>query len=245
MPSKTNWKDYITFSRKERNGIFILLLLILLLCIAPNFFPSHKNNIPVIDLSLQKQLDSLLANKHEDENGNYTSLSGSEETAGAYSSSAEIKLSLFYFDPNTLSAEGFQKLGLPQRNINTIINYRNKGGHFRKPGDIKKIYGLQESIADKLIPYIQIKNSSGNFLYDDKVNKPGGKQYQKEKYHTININTASEEEWKSLPGIGDVLSKRIVKFRNSIGGFTSVNDVAKTYGLADSTFQKIKPWLEF
>jgi DNA uptake protein ComE-like DNA-binding protein len=46
-----------------------------------------------------------------------------------------------------------------------------------------------------------------------------------------------------LPGIGDVLSKRIVKFRNSIHGFKSIDDIKKTYGLSDSTFQIILPYL--
>ena len=59
----------------------------------------------------------------------------------------------------------------------------------------------------------------------------------------LNVNTATEEEWKALPGIGDVLSKRIVKFRTKLKGFISVQQVGQTYGLADSVFQKILPYL--
>ena len=149
------------------------------------------------------------------------------------------------FDPNTLSEEGFQKLGLPQRNITTILHYREKGGKFRRPEDIKKIYGLNEDISNQLIPFIKI-NGEGNKNFNDDKPSTLNETYAsspKEKYHTIKINTATEEEWKSLPGIGDVLSKRIVKFRTSIGGFKSVDDIGRTYGLPDSTFQKIKPYL--
>lgn len=242
MMSNNNWKEYISFSRRERNGIIVLLIIIFLLCIAPHFLPSSEKNIPVIDLALQKRLDSILPdNIYERGNERYTTNENNDKQI--YEADDIPQLHLFYFDPNTINKEDLEKLGLPQRNINTILNYRNKGGQFRKPEDIKKIYGLQPSLADKLIPYIQIKNSSNNFPQDEKKYESKPDQYSKEKYHTIDINTATEEEWKSLPGIGDVLSKRIVKFRNSMGGFTSVNDVAKTYGLSDSTFQKIKPWL--
>ena len=59
----------------------------------------------------------------------------------------------------------------------------------------------------------------------------------------INVNAARAEDLKALPGIGDVLSERIVRFRNKLGKFSSVEEVGKTYGLPDSTFQKIKPYL--
>ena len=57
------------------------------------------------------------------------------------------------------------------------------------------------------------------------------------------INSATVDEWKAFPGVGDVLANRIVKFRNSMGGFKSVEQVAKTYGLSDSVFQVIRPYL--
>ncbi|MDP9042953.1 MAG: helix-hairpin-helix domain-containing protein, partial [Bacteroidota bacterium] len=46
-----------------------------------------------------------------------------------------------------------------------------------------------------------------------------------------------------LPGIGAKLASRIVHFREKLGGFYHVNQVGETYGLPDSTFQKIKPFL--
>jgi len=47
-----------------------------------------------------------------------------------------------------------------------------------------------------------------------------------------------------LPGIGSKLAARIVNFRDKLGGFYSVDQVGETYGLADSTFQKIKGSLQ-
>src|SRR5690606_38365709 len=62
----------------------------------------------------------------------------------------------FSFDPNTLLADGWQKLGLSERQIRNIINYRQRGGVFRKKGDLEKMYTLTESDYLRLEPYIQI-----------------------------------------------------------------------------------------
>ncbi|WP_369668949.1 ComEA family DNA-binding protein, partial [Enterococcus faecium] len=53
----------------------------------------------------------------------------------------------------------------------------------------------------------------------------------------MNINTASDSDWEALPGIGKVLAARIIRFRDKLGGFKTVEEIAKTYGLSDSIFQ--------
>lgn len=151
---------------------------------------------------------------------------------------------LFEFDPNTLNEEGFITLGLPEKTARTIINYRNKGGKFRNSEDLRKIYSLQKEDADRIIPYAKIQADHSNNNPSD-ISTYQKKEYQKQSIPVIDINTATAEEWKSLPGIGDILSARIVKFRQSIGGFTAIEQVSKTYGLKDSTFQFIKPYLKF
>lgn len=60
----------------------------------------------------------------------------------------------------------------------------------------------------------------------------------------LDINTADTVLWDRLPGIGPVLAKRIVLFRERLGGFYSIGQVGETYGLADSVFVKIQPFLQ-
>lgn len=50
--------------------------------------------------------------------------------------------------------------------------------------------------------------------------------------------------WQSIKGIGPAYAKRIVGYREKLGGFVSVDQVGTTYGLPDSTFQKMKPRLQ-
>jgi len=227
------WKDYLTFTKGERISLFIFLGIIAISTIGPYFY-QRSFAPPVVDAALQKQLDEILENNPQD-----SSVDNAVNDKTTLTQTDPVKL--FNFDPNTLDESGFKQLGLRDKTINTIINYRSKGGHFKTPEDIRKIYGLREDEADKLIPFIKIENGSlKNYdavVYQTKEEKP------KPVIKKIDVNNATEEDFKALPGIGDVLSKRIVKFRNSIHGFKSINDVSKTYGLSDSTFQLILPYL--
>lgn len=75
--------------------------------------------------------------------------------------------------------------------------------------------------------------------------KPYKKKYVDQQAITVDINTADTNMLKLLPGIGPYRAKRITTFREALGGFTSVDQVAETYGLPDSIFQNIKQQLIF
>lgn len=144
---------------------------------------------------------------------------------------------LFYFDPNTLNEAGWQKLGVRDKTIGTIQNYLSRGGKFIKAEDIKKIWGLNEELADKLVPYIRIERQEYTA-----TEKPA---YEKKTYTpaAVDVNIADTAAFIALPGIGSKLAQRIVSFRDKLGGFHTIEQVAETFGLPDSTFQKIKPRL--
>lgn len=229
---RIDWKAYFAFSRRDRVGAIVLLVLILI--VTATFFYTPASNTPPVAIT---SLDQELAKQGIDTTSSIAEpiATVSTEEAGVTGSSAAT---LFHFDPNTLDATGFKQLGLPDKTIHTILNYRSKGGHFWKPDDLRKIYGLRPEDADRLIPYIRIVGQRQTFV------KSGKEQMTyKAKPTVIDINTATVEQWKALPAIGDVLSARIIKFRDKIGGFTSIAQVKQTYGLSDSAFQIIEPYL--
>jgi DNA uptake protein ComE-like DNA-binding protein len=233
------WKEYFIFTRRDRRAVIVLLSVISLLMILPYFLPAKKLEIH-IDKDLQTELDQY----RQDHQTNNQSLyfNASDTTIHDTAINDNTKSELFFFDPNTLNEDGFAKLGLPQKTIHTLINYRNKGGYFKTPEDIRKIYGLSKNDADRLIPYIRIASNKTKQTDEIKYDKPAATT-QTHQYKKININTAAAEDWKAFPGIGDAISNRIIKFRTSIGGFKSIDQVGKTYGLSDSVFQTIKPYL--
>jgi competence ComEA-like helix-hairpin-helix protein len=227
-------KDYFSFSRKERVAAIVLLLLISVFLALPYFFNTGFKQ-PDVTGAVQE----LLAEQQ-------LSFSNRYETSDADKRDGAGKL--FEFDPNRIAAEQWLQLGLREQTVRTIMNYRSKGGRFTTATDIRKIWGLKKEEADRLIPYIRIASHAGAMgegnmrerIRQEAVVKPGVFKATR----VVDINTATTEEWKSLPGIGEVLSNRIVRFREKIGGFGSIQEVSKTYGLRDSVFQKLLPYLK-
>lgn len=139
----------------------------------------------------------------------------------------EQKREPFPFDPNTATAEDFTRLGLPEKTVQSILNYRSKGGKFRTAADFAKIYALPAADFERLEPYIQIQPSA-KFAASSK---------------TIDINLASLEDWGTLPGIGEKRAQMILNYREKLGGFTQIEQLGQCYGVPDSVFQKIRPRL--
>ena len=83
-----------------------------------------------------------------------------DRTKSGYNESNSVKGELFYFDPNTISESGWKKLGLRDKTIQTIEKYLNKGGHFYKPEDLQKIYGLHKDEYERLGPYVKIETKT-------------------------------------------------------------------------------------
>jgi competence protein ComEA len=233
-----NWKDYFTFTKKERIGIYTLLILIATGAIVPRFFSPpalHKELVaeairfekaPPVQPVKEKRLTWDQGPSPYDE-------------VNIEPAKTQQAVSLFTFDPNTLNAEGWRRLGIPDRTVRTIINYRTKGGRFSNAGDLQKMYGLKTADFERLAPYIRIETQPG-YAHSG---KPFVK-YVKAPPAIIDINRADTTAFISLPGIGSKLAGRIINFRNKLGGFYSTDQVGETFGLPDSTFQLIKPRLQ-
>lgn len=249
-----DWKgivaDYLSFTRRDRIAILVVVLVILAVFFLPDFFPSGASSKPVdTDTSWITSLKKLEQKEGADKNR--SSAAYNDDPSGYQYDRAKkgyhpaVKGALFYFDPNTLSAEGWEKLGLRSKTIRTIQHYLSKGGKFRKAEDMKKVYGLFPDEYERMAPYIRIaagNNPVAEASHAPEENRPV-KTYAP-RYASIDINTADTTAFISLQGIGSKLSVRIVNFRDKLGGFYSINQVAETFGLPDSTFQKIKQYLK-
>jgi competence protein ComEA len=150
------------FSRKEKNGSIFILFIILLLTIIPFIYPLIFKERQM-DINEFKNEMAALKSKPADTNeravgNNY--FPKEKFSLKKKDRDESTSLSLFYFDPNTISKEGWQKMGLRDKAIATIQNYLSKGGRFRDPADIKKIWGLQEEEIAQMLPYIRIEQQA-------------------------------------------------------------------------------------
>ena len=238
--------EYFHFSRRDRLAILFLLVLTLIIYLLPKIVrpvpPPVKADTAW--MAAVKELEELEAENGEREKGKekkYYRRQGSyEQTENTVSRPVE----LFYFDPNTLSADGWRRLGLREKTIQTIERYRNKGGRFRQASDLERIYGLFPDEYERLAPWVQIavEPETQTEKKDRVIEKSADRR--KPVINIIDINTADTADFISLPGIGSKLAGRIVNFRDKLGGFYAVGQLAETFGLPDSTFQKIRPWLK-
>jgi DNA uptake protein ComE-like DNA-binding protein len=232
-------KDYLRFSRRDRIGVFFLIFLISIIYFLPLLFPRARpfplSSQPV----LAEAVDSLLAHPEETATTSHPSTSGT----GTGPSPSFTPAHLFRFDPNTLSAEGWKALGLTDRSIRTLLHYRDKGGHFYHPSDLQKIWGLPPGFYDHVKDSIILATTAApaNSFNTNKTFEKFEKKQRK--IEPIGINTSDTTTFIALPGIGNKLAARIVAFRDRLGGFYSIAQVSEVYGLPDSTFQKIKPFL--
>jgi DNA uptake protein ComE-like DNA-binding protein len=224
-------KEYLTFSKKEVDAIILLFLLILTFVIVPYFFHSKKEKIVITD-EMKKQVVALQKDSEETDSNNDESATSKQEN------NSKEKFTLFQFNPNTIDENGWKKLGLRDKTIKTIINYRSKGGKFKQPEDIRKIWGLSKEETDRIIPYAVITNANNNSL-NNSASNTSAKAIQ-----PIDINTATVEQWKTIPGVDYSLPYKIVKFKEKLGGFISINQIKETYGVTDSSFQLMLPYLQ-
>ncbi len=239
--------SYLNFTQKERRGIIAILVLIVLFILVPFLFPlfikqktanttGFKNEIAALKIK-QDSATGFVKRNYNNDDDNYPNYYQPSEKNNYYKNS--VKGELFYFDPNTASAADWKRLGLRDKTISTIQNYLSKGGHFYKPEDIGKIWGLHEDEVQRLLPYVQIAPKENNYA-EQTLYEP--KKFDKPKYSpsVIDINTTDTTMLIALPGIGSKLAQRIINFRDKLGGFYKIEQVGETFGLPDSTFQKIK-----
>jgi len=216
-----NWKDLLAFNRSERRGVWILLVIIFVLTginvLVGN--QSGKNN-PV-------KMTRLMTESRKE----FDRFRSARQPEGRYQvKNRQGKDSLFFFDPNTLDTSGWVLLGLSEKQAAVIRGYTRKGGRFRTREDLKKSFVISERFYQKVEPWIRISMEVSTV---SPAGHPAVKTPQ-----VICINTADTTQLKRLRGIGTVLASRIVSYRNSLGGFHTVEQLQEVYGLAPEVLQQ-------
>ena len=150
------------------------------------------------------------------------------------STGSVTKVELHSFDPNQVGFEELCGLGFSEKTARIFLKFRSKGFVFRNKSDLKKVYGVNDSLYDKLSPFIRIENSdvSGKIANVPMISKVTGR--------TIELNAADSAALTELNGIGPSFAKRIIKYRELLGGYSNKEQLREVYGLNEELFEKIK-----
>ena len=98
-----------------------------------------------------------------------------------------------------------------------------------------------EKERDKFISMLEKIDTVDNKLDNNEIIDAKSLHFKTKIFHKlkIEINKADTNELRKLPGIGIVYSRRIVKYRNLLGGFYSKNQLKEVYGISDELVYKI------
>ncbi len=237
-------QDYFGFSVSEARGFLVLMGIVVLALLAPfalDLWPTHSPEPSPAD---RRQLDSLLAGleiKAAETRPERRYASRNTETPENESPDA-LPVRLFAFNPNQISSEQWQQLGLPRWLAERILKYRAKGGTFRKKEDLLRIYDFSEETYQRLEPYIQLPDGraaradgppavESSPASEASAPPPPSPKPTPKATFTFDLNTADTTELKRVYGIGSKLSARIVKKRGEFGGFHDLNQVREVWGL--------------
>ncbi len=141
----------------------------------------------------------------------------------------------FYFDPNTIEMDGLLKLGLSKKEARVIVNYRSKGGKFKRSEDLSKIYLLTKENYNRIKDYVIIpeeeKNSVKPAFTADTLNNVLSAQKPAYEKRIIDLNSADSVDLISLPGIGPYFAGKIIDYRARLGGFAASEQLMDIYGI--------------
>lgn len=149
------------------------------------------------------------------------------------------------FDPNALDQAGWMALGLSERQAAGIMRYVDRGGRFRSKADVAKIYTIHAEQFAQLKPFILLPDSSLARSYERGNNQwptrqrwersdTSDRQYAPRKEAVVvEVNTADTVLLAEVKGIGPAFARGIVKYREKLGGYVSLDQLSEVFVLKD------------
>lgn len=217
------WKDFFYYSKSERRAVYVLVILIVLLLVAIVWIPERRGKVyPNTSVNDSTELADFLAG---------IQIREKEKAMKTFRKPRKDTIRLAAFNPNTADSIELSRLGLPAFVVRNVLKYRAKGGRFRTAESFSRIYGLEKGQFERLKPYIYIptiavaEHDTVRIRLPKHENETRAEEVQVAKPFKypvgtlVDVNVADTTELKKIPGIGTVISRRIVEYRNRLGGF--------------------------
>ncbi|KIA87558.1 helix-hairpin-helix domain-containing protein [Flavobacterium sp. AED] len=211
---------YFKFSREQRNGLFLLFAIIIVLQLVYFFvdFSAVVKNYPEKQkwLSLQSQIDSMKTDN----------------------SKAFPKI--YPFNPNFITDYKGYKLGMSVQEIDRLLAFRKENKYVNSAAEFQNVTKVSDSLLNAIAPFFKfpdwVKNKKEFKAYK---NDPDQAFAKKEKNVLIDINQATKEDLVKIYGIGEAISLRILKQKESLGGFVSMEQMKDVWGLSPEVIENL------
>lgn len=209
-------KPYFHFTKSQRTGVLALLGIIL----AMQFLHFVDLQTPEDDstekfewLALQTKLDSI-----------------------KLESSKKVR-TIYPFNPNFITDYKGYMLGMSLDEIDRLHEYRKLNKYVNSASEFQKLTKVSDSLLETMSPLFKFPDWVNSKRQYSKTNNY--KQYAKPKIVVLDINNATAEDLDKVYGIGEALAGRILKMRNSLGGFVSMEQMSEVYGLSPDVIEKL------
>lgn len=218
-------REFFYLPKSDRTAVIILLIVaVLAFLIIYNIGRVNDTSTVADNDSVNVQKSPISSRK-----------TARSEADGGYYAVPQQKVERFQFDPNTADSTALLRLGLQPWQVRSIYRYRAKGGVFRKKTDFARLYGLTAKQYRELEPYISISPDylpAADIYAEKRENRPFHRDsltYSPKIGPTerVNLNTADTSLLKRIPGIGSYYARRIVYYRQRLGGFVSTDQLAE------------------
>jgi DNA uptake protein ComE-like DNA-binding protein len=213
-------KKYFIFSREQRTGIIVLFSIIIILQLIYFFvdFGQSSKTSPEKEqwLSLQSQIDLMKRQK------------------------SDYVLKIYPFNPNFITDYKGYKLGMSVAEIDRLLAFRKENKYVNSPQEFQAVTKVSDSLLNAISPYFKfpdwVKNKKEFSAYKKYDSKAFAK---KEKVVMIDINQATQEDLIKIYGIGEAISLRILKFKENLGGFVSMEQMNDIWGLSPEVIENL------
>ncbi len=219
MDTSPNIKKLFNFSKDQRKGILVLFFIIIALQLVYCFMDFNPKRQPSKEeqhwISLQYNLDSIKEVNPKKEFKEYS------------------------YNPNFISDFKAYKLGMTLPQINRLHAFRQQGKFANSPEEFQAVTGISDSLLEAIAP---------NFKFPDWVNNPHDSSSPKSKWKEfpkketlkiLDINQATKEDLIKVSGIGDAISDRILKQKEILGGFVSMDQMTDVWGLSPDVIAEL------
>ena len=211
-------KSHFVFNKSQRNGILLLVFFITGFLVLNYYVDFSKERLLDINskevIAIQKELDSLRTIEIESK-----------------------KPKVFPFNPNFLSDFKGYALGMSTEEIDRLLAFRKENKWINSVKDFKKVTKVSDSLLNKISPYFKFPEWISNSKPKKNYLKKGFKE--KTFQQKVDLNITTQEQLEKVNGIGKVYSKKIIDYRNKLGGFSDDIQIYQLYGLDYQVINKV------
>ncbi|MEO8254472.1 MAG: helix-hairpin-helix domain-containing protein, partial [Flavobacterium sp.] len=215
-------KGFFYFSKEQQRGILVFFFSVIVLQFGCFFidFKTKQN----LDLEGQKWL-SL--------NSEIKALKNQQKKQSVH---------LYPFNPNFITDYKGYKIGMSVSQIDRLLAFRKENKYVNSAKEFQMVTGVSDSLLAVIAPYFKFPDWVKNKAMSNSVvfsNTKSTYFSKKEKIIVKDINQATQEDLIKISGIGEALSMRILKFKERLGAFVSMEQMKDIWGLSPEVVEKL------